>query len=124
MLLARAFLDDGRLDPRPLLVDASAKPSHRAAFVNSLLLGDPGGHGRHGAGLPVRLHGRARELGARDGYACIDAATLLPLISPPFTTSISFIFSFGPRGLITYDLLGLKGVNVYGLYEHALRPRC
>ena len=51
----------------------------------------------------------------RAGSALIDAATLLPLISPPFTTSISFIFSFGPRGLITYDLLGLKGTNVYGL---------
>ena len=25
------------------------------------------------------------------------------------------IFSFGPRGLITYELLGLKGVTVYGL---------
>ena len=25
------------------------------------------------------------------------------------------IFSFGTRGLITYELLGLKGVTVYGL---------
>ena len=41
--------------------------------------------------------------------------TLLPLISPPFTTSIAFIFSFGPRGLITYELLGIRGTNVYGL---------
>ncbi len=40
---------------------------------------------------------------------------LLPLVSPPFTTAIAMIFSFGPRGLITYDLLGLKGVTVYGL---------
>ena len=45
----------------------------------------------------------------------IDAAVLLPLVSPPFTTAIAMIFSFGPRGLITYDLLGLKGVTVYGL---------
>ena len=40
---------------------------------------------------------------------------MLPLISPPFTTSIAFIFSFGPRGLITYELLGMRGTNVYGL---------
>ena len=40
---------------------------------------------------------------------------LLPLVSPPFTTAIAMIFSFGPRGLITYELLGLKGVTVYGL---------
>ena len=45
----------------------------------------------------------------------IDAAVLLPLVSPPFTTAIGMIFSFGPRGLITYELLGLKGVSVYGL---------
>jgi iron(III) transport system permease protein len=45
----------------------------------------------------------------------IDAAVLLPLVSPPFTTAIAMIFSFGPRGLITYELLGLKGVTVYGL---------
>ena len=45
----------------------------------------------------------------------IDASVLLPLVSPPFTTAIAMIFSFGPRGLITYDLLGLKGVTVYGL---------
>ncbi len=45
----------------------------------------------------------------------LDAAIILPLISPPFTTAIAMIFSFGPRGLITYDLLGMKNVVVYGL---------
>jgi iron(III) transport system permease protein len=45
----------------------------------------------------------------------VDAAVLLPLVSPPFTTAIAMIFSFGPRGLITYELLGMKGVTVYGL---------
>src|SRR5207247_3267015 len=42
------------------------------------------------------------------------ASVLLPLVSPPFTTAIAMIFSFGPRGLITYDLLGIKGYTVYG----------
>jgi len=45
----------------------------------------------------------------------VDASVLLPLVSPPFTTAIAIIFSFGPRGLITYELLGMKGVTVYGL---------
>ena len=45
----------------------------------------------------------------------VDAAVLLPLVSPPFTTAIAMIFSFGPRGLITYEILGMKGVTVYGL---------
>jgi iron(III) transport system permease protein len=47
--------------------------------------------------------------------SAIDASVLLPLISPPFTTAIAMIFSFGPRGLITYELLGVKGFTVYGL---------
>ena len=51
----------------------------------------------------------------RPVLTAIDAAVLLPLVSPPFTTAIAMIFSFGPRGLITYELLGLKGVTVYGL---------
>ena len=45
----------------------------------------------------------------------LDTAIILPLISPPFTTAIAMIFSFGPRGLITYELLGIKNVVVYGL---------
>ena len=45
----------------------------------------------------------------------LDAAIILPLISPPFTTAIAMIFSFGPRGLITFELLGIKNVVVYGL---------
>lgn len=47
--------------------------------------------------------------------AVLDAAILLPLVSPPFTTAIAMIFSFGARGLITYDLLGIKGFTIYGL---------
>ena len=47
--------------------------------------------------------------------AILDAAILLPLVSPPFTTAIAMIFSFGARGLITYELLGIKGYTVYGL---------
>ncbi|TMH60401.1 MAG: iron ABC transporter permease, partial [Betaproteobacteria bacterium] len=45
----------------------------------------------------------------------IDVSVLLPLVSPPFTTAIAMIFSFGPRGLITYELLGIKGYTIYGL---------
>lgn len=47
----------------------------------------------------------------------LDASIILPLISPPFTTAIAMIFSFGRRGLITYELLGLKNFNVYGMHS-------
>jgi ABC-type Fe3+ transport system permease subunit len=113
MMLSAAFLEEGR-PTLALLFHILGKPSTRAAFLNSLLLGALVGLvgtvlGFLFAFTVVRGHLRPRWV------RLIDAATLLPLISPPFTTSISFIFSFGPRGLITYDLLGLKGVNVYGL---------
>src|SRR5271156_5762941 len=45
----------------------------------------------------------------------LDTATMLPLISPPFTTSIAFVFSFGPRGFITHGVLGMDNAQVYGL---------
>ena len=46
----------------------------------------------------------------------LDAAIVLPLISPPFTTAIAMIFSFGPRGLITYHLFGWSGGSAYGIH--------
>jgi len=45
---------------------------------------------------------------------------ILPLLSPPFVVAASYILLFGPRGLITYELLGIRGTNVYGLWSTAL----
>ncbi len=39
---------------------------------------------------------------------------ILPIISPPFALSMSFIMLFGQRGFITYGLLGIKDANIYG----------
>ena len=47
----------------------------------------------------------------------LDWAIILPLISPPFTMAITVIFSFGPRGLITHNLLGIENFNVYGMWS-------
>src|SRR5262245_14213932 len=113
MMLSVAFLDEGRPTIAPLLAIVG-KPSHRAAFLNSLLLGGLVGVFGTALGFLFAFTVARGNLPSR-WVRLIDAATLLPLISPPFTTSISFIFSFGPRGLITHDLLGLKSTNVYGL---------
>ena len=113
MMLSAAFLENGRPTIAPLL-DIIGKPNHRAAFVNSLLLGLL--VGLLGTALGFLFAFTVSRANLRPRWTrLVDAATLLPLISPPFTTSISFIFSFGPRGLITYDLLGIRGANVYGL---------
>jgi iron(III) transport system permease protein len=113
MMLAAAFVEDGQPTIAPLFAILT-KPNHRAAFANSLLLGAL--VGIVGTVLGFLFAFTVARANLRPfAVRLIDAATLLPLISPPFTTSIAFIFSFGPRGLISYELLGVRGGNVYGL---------
>jgi iron(III) transport system permease protein len=113
MLAGTAFMEDGRASLAPL-TSVLAKPGTQRAFVNSLLLGAL--VGILGTALGFLFAFTVSRANLRPGWMrVIDAMTLLPLISPPFTTSIAFIFSFGPRGLLTYELLGIRGANVYGL---------
>src|SRR4051812_4637810 len=113
VMLRTAFFDDGQFTLGSVL-GVLTKPNHRAAFVNSLWLGVL--VGVIGTLLGFLFAFTVARANLPPGWVrLIDAATLLPLISPPFTTSISFIFSFGPRGLITYELFGIRGTNVYGL---------
>jgi iron(III) transport system permease protein len=113
MLLARAFADDGHLSLQGLFAAVTAAKNLRS-LGNSLLLATLVGVAGTLVGLIFAF--TAERVGsARRVSKAIDFFTFLPLISPPFTTSIAFVFSFGPRGLITYDLLGMKGVQVYGL---------
>ena len=93
--------DPDRPAPDPRVLE---QPAARAA----------GRRRRHGPRLSVRVHRGARAAAALAAHGD-RRGVLLPLVSPPFTTAIAMIFSFGPRGLITYELLGLKGVTVYGL---------
>ncbi len=117
-LLARAFSVDGAPTLRPLLA-VVADANNRRAFANSLLLALlVGAGGTLLAFLFAYTAVRAR-LPARV-VAAFDAATLLPLISPPFTISVAILFSFGPRGFITYRLLGIGNFTAYGLTSTAL----
>lgn len=113
VLLGRAFVDDGTIGLGPVLA-VIGDPNHRKAFYNSLLLASL--VGVFGTLLGLLFAFAATRAGLpRSWLSIFDAITLLPLISPPFTTSIAIIFSFGPRGLITHDLLGLTGTSAYGL---------
>ena len=113
MLLARVLTDHGGFTTAgigALLTDRH----HIRAFGNSLLLALMVASA--GTLLGFLFAFTAARCRLPHGLlTVIDAAVLLPLVSPPFTTAIAMIFSFGPRGLITYDLLGLKGASVYGL---------
>ena len=113
MLLARVLLDRGTLTTAGIVAVLSDRHQLQA-FWNSVLLAFL-------VGVVGTLLGylfaftAARGALPRALRTAIDASVLLPLISPPFTTAIAMIFSFGPRGLITYELLGVKGFTVYGL---------
>jgi iron(III) transport system permease protein len=113
MLLLRAFFADGQFT-LDALIAAVKSTSNLRALRNSLLLAFLVGAAGTFAGLVFALTLERANLGPRTARL-IDSLTFLPLISPPFTTSIAFVFSFGPRGLITYDLLGIKNAQMYGL---------
>src|SRR5450432_2457136 len=113
MLFARILSDHGTFTTAGIAAVLTDKHQVRA-FWNSLLLALlVGGAGTALGFLFAFTVARARL--PRALLWVVDAAVLLPLVSPPFTTAIAMIFSFGPRGLITYHVLGLKGVTVYGL---------
>jgi iron(III) transport system permease protein len=98
------------------IIEMLSKRNQYLAFWNSLLLG--GLVGLLGTILGFFFAFTAVRANLSKGWTLfLDMAIILPLISPPFTTAIAMIFSFGPRGLITYDLLGISQFNVYGLHS-------
>src|ERR1700722_389117 len=112
-LIGRALSDDSGFTLAPLVTAINSKSNLRA-FGNSLLLATlVGVCGTFFGFLFAFTVERTRA--PRFWVRLLDVATLLPLISPPFTTSIAFVFSFGPRGFITHDLLGMNNASVYGL---------
>ncbi|MCC7325924.1 MAG: iron ABC transporter permease [Burkholderiales bacterium] len=113
MLLARVFVEDGHFT----LTGIAAVLTDRhqvVAFWNSLLLGTLVGVIGTAFGFIFAFAATRCRL-SPTLIRLIDVAVLLPLVSPPFTMAIGYIFSFGARGLITYDLLGIKGAGVYGM---------
>ena len=49
------------------------------------------------------------------GKKLVTALATLPVISPPFSLTLSIILLFGNNGLITKGLLGLENFTIYGL---------
>ncbi|MBI3457528.1 MAG: iron ABC transporter permease [Candidatus Rokubacteria bacterium] len=88
--------------------------ANRQAFWNSLVLATLVGVFGTALGFAFALAVLRARLG-RAATVLLDAVTVLPLISPPFVSAIAIIFSFGPRGLLTYHLLGITGFQIYGL---------
>jgi iron(III) transport system permease protein len=112
-LLVRVFVEGGHVTLGALAATLRDANNVRA-FGNSLLLAALVGLAGTALGFLFAFTAARANL-PRGWVAVLDVVTLLPLISPPFTTAIAMIFSFGPRGLVSYQLLGLKGFTVYGL---------
>jgi iron(III) transport system permease protein len=113
MLGVRAATDNGTFDLTPAL-DALRQANTLRAFLNSLLLATLVGLLGTAVGFLFAFTVARARIGRVMAWL-LDTATLLPLISPPFTTSIAFVFSFGPRGFITHGVLGMENAQVYGL---------
>jgi len=111
-LIARAFTDQGGVTFASVTATLT-NPNHLRALRNSLILATLVGAIGTLAGFLFAFTAERTDLTYRV-RRLLDFAALLPLISPPFTTSIAFVFSFGPRGLITHELLGLQNAQVYG----------
>ena len=117
-LFVRAFTaDNGAFSLQPLL-KVLGNPDNVHAFGNSLLLAAVVGVGGTLLGFVYALVAGRCGLSPR-WTRVIDTINLLPLISPPFTISIAILFSFGSRGLITYDLLGISRYSAYGFTSTA-----
>jgi iron(III) transport system permease protein len=113
MLGLRVVTENGTLDLGSA-VTALRQANTLRAFLDSLLLATLVGL----LGTTLGFLFAFTVARARVGRAIarlLDTATMLPLISPPFTTSIAFVFSFGPRGFITHGVLGMDSAQVYGL---------
>ena len=114
-LFIKTFEEGGRFTLSNI-INILGDPNQRQALWNSLVLGCLVGLCGTALGFLFAFTAVRTNL-SKAWTFFLDTSIILPLISPPFTTAIAMIFSFGPRGLITYDLLGIKNFTVYGLHS-------
>jgi iron(III) transport system permease protein len=114
-LLYMAFVTNGTISFESVSRIMSRR-GNRLAFANSLKLGVLVAIFATFIGY-VFAFARTRANLPRGWRIFIDSIIVLPLISPPFTLALSMLFAFGPRGFITYKLLGITGSSIYGMWS-------
>lgn len=86
----------------------------RQSAVNSILLGSA--VGLAGTALGFIFAFAVTRLGLPKWLTiAVSSITLLPLISPPFTSSIALTLSLGPNGILL-EFFGLGNFNFYGFW--------
>ncbi len=109
-LFGRAFILDGALSLAPLIKTVS-DPFNRTVFWNTLYLGTT--VAILGTILATALAYVMARI-AMPGKKIWHFLVLLPTISPPILMALGLILLYGRRGLITYEVFGLKTVGLYG----------
>ena len=112
-LLITTFIVDGRLSLANLMLVFS-NGYDRLAFVNSIWLAVAGAVMGTFLGFVFALAVTRINLSAPLRWF-ISAVTVLPLISPPFTSSIALTLSLGPNGIIL-KFFGIPDFNIYGFW--------
>jgi len=114
--IARVFLASIRIDGEWTLSGfrtLAVRRLYRSALINSLGVGALVGV------LGVVIGYVAAFVITRldvPGKRFLHLITMLPIVSPPFVTSISILFLFGFNGLVTRQLLGLRHFSIYGFH--------
>lgn len=112
-LLGAAFIVDGSFTLDNLKPFISSWYDQRSV-VNSILLGCS--VGITGTVLGFIFAFAVTRLGLpRWLTMALSAVTILPLISPPFTSSIALTLSLGPNGILL-NLFGIDDFNFYGFW--------
>lgn len=112
-LLLMAFTADGSFTLENLRPFVESWYDRQAA-VNSILLGCSVGLAGTVLGFIFAFAVTRLRL-PKWVAAAVSAVTLLPLISPPFTSSIALTLSLGPNGILL-DFFGLGNFNFYGFW--------
>lgn len=108
--------DDGKLSFQTV-VEIIQNSSYRAIFMNSIKLGVISGVLSTIIGYIFAFAITRTELPFKKFFKTM---ATIPIVSPPFVLSLSIIFLFGRKGLITNGLLGITDFNVYGLHSLVL----
>lgn len=112
-LLLAAFVVDGK--PSFANLAAVMKTSYNIrALYGSLLLATTVGISGTVLGYIFALAVTRTTL-PRWGKNILSAITILPLISPPFTSSISLTLALGPNGMLL-QLFGIENFTIYGFW--------
>ncbi|WP_105614476.1 ABC transporter permease [Vallitalea okinawensis] len=99
------------------VVEIIQNSSYRAIFMNSIKLGVISGVLSTIIGYIFAFAITRTELPFKKFFKTM---ATIPIVSPPFVLSLSIIFLFGRKGLITNGLLGITDFNVYGLHSLVL----